>query len=294
MENELELYILYLQDIKNASKNTVASYKRDLTRLIDFLKEQNILSFDKWNETCLNSYILYLEKSGLSPSTVSRNISSIKVFVLYLIKQGKLSHDPSERIKPPKIGKRTPGIISIDEINLLLEQPNTNTAKGIRDQAMLELIYATGLRVSELIALRCADVNFQASYIQCINGNKERIIPFGKKAKNALKLYMENARSVFIKDGAENILFSNCQGFPLSRQGFWKLIKRYAKNAGIKEDITPHTLRHSFAAHLVENGADLKAVQEMLGNSELTSAQTYLYNGNNKVRDVYIGAHPRA
>ena len=210
-----------------------------------------------------------------------------------MCKEGLVAEDVAETLHAPKIEKKMPEILSTDEVVRLLEQPSGDTAKEIRDKAMLELLYATGIRVTELITLKLSDVNLQMGYIVCRDNGKERVIPFGNEAKSALIRYLEGTRSAMIKDAESEYLFANCSGQPMSRQGFWKLIKYYAKKAGIVADITPHTLRHSFAAHLVENGADLRSVQEMLGHSDISTTQIYVNMNRNRLREVYAKAHPR-
>lgn len=234
-----------------------------------------------------------MEKENFATSTISRNIATLKAFFNYLYKQGVVKDEPAEKLKAPKIEKKTPEILSVEEITLLLVQPDGNSNKAIRDKAMLELLYATGIRVSELISLKVSDVNIPNGYVRCHTGTKERIIPFGSVAKTALKKYFKNTRDVMVTSKDEDTVFVNCNGRPMSRQGFWKVLKQYARKAGIESDITPHTLRHSFAAHLVENGADLKAVQEMLGHSDVSTTQIYAKITNNRIRDVYAKAHPR-
>lgn len=294
MLQRINEFVDYLSNVKRASKNTIASYKRDLLKLNHFLTDSECNEVDKITSTNLNSYVLMIEKQGMSTATVSRNIASVKAFFLYLLKQGVISEDPSETLKPPKIEKKTPMILTIEEINLLLEQPNGTTPKEIRDKAMLELLYATGMRVSELINLKVDDVNLSMNYLQCHDESKDRIIPFTNETKEALENYLENAREVMCKD-EQQFLFTNCQGSPMTRQGFWKIIKYYSAKAGIKKDITPHTIRHSFAMHLVNNGADLKSVQEMLGHSDISTTQIYMKtNVNTKLKEVYEKAHPRA
>lgn len=294
MLQRINEFVDYLTNVKRASKNTIASYKRDLLKLNRFLTDSECNEVDKITSTNLNSYVLMIEKQGMSTATVSRNIASVKAFFLYLLKQGVISEDPSETLKPPKIEKKTPMILTIEEINLLLEQPNGTTPKEIRDKAMLELLYATGMRVSELINLKVDDVNLSMNYLQCHDESKDRIIPFTNETKEALENYLKNAREVMCKD-EQQFLFTNCQGSPMTRQGFWKIIKYYSAKAGIKKDITPHTIRHSFAMHLVNNGADLKSVQEMLGHSDISTTQIYMKtNVNTKLKEVYEKAHPRA
>lgn len=294
MLQRINEFVDYLTNVKRASKNTIASYKRDLVKLNNFLTDSGYGDWKQITNTNLNSYVLMLEKQGMSTATVSRNIASIKAFFLYLLKQGVISEDPSDTLKPPKIEKKAPVILTVEEINLLLEQPSGNTPKDIRDKAMLELLYATGIRVSELIGLKVRDVNLAMNFLQCHDGNKERIIPFTNETREALENYLHNAREAMCK-GEQEYLFTNCQGAPMTRQGFWKIIKYYSAKAGIKKDITPHTIRHSFAMHLVNNGADLKSVQEMLGHSDISTTQIYIKaNANTKLKEVYEKAHPRA
>ena len=293
MEQEILGFITYLHDVKKTSLNTEVSYKRDLNKLLHFLGDQGIIDVKKITATNLNSYTLFLEKKGFAATTISRNIASMRAFFNYLLKSGKISEDPMELIKSPKVDKKEPDVLSQEDTFLLLEQPSGTTPKEIRDKAMLELLYATGIRVSELISLGIDDVNLHVGYIICRDGAKERIIPVGNNTKKFLMRYLDLARDAFITDKGSKILFTNCSGNSMSRQGFWKLIKHYANKAGIMADITPHTLRHSFAAHLIENGADLRSVQAMLGHSDISTTQIYAHLGNNKIREVYMKAHPR-
>ena len=290
---ELPLFIDYLKETKNASASTVSSYQRDLKKLEGYLNEHGIRDVEAVTATNLNSYVLYLEKQGLSTATVSRNVASMKAFFHYVYYKKRIDTDPTERIKAPHIEKKMPGILSMEETVRLLEQPSGTTPKELRDRAMLELLYATGMRVSELISLQMADLNRNLSYVICKDAGKERVIPFGENAKYALEHYLKNGRTQLLKGQESSNLFVNCSGKPMSRQGFWKLIKQYAARAGIESDITPHTLRHSFAVHLVQNGADLKAVQEMLGHSDISTTQMYLNMSNEHIRRVYREAHPR-
>lgn len=294
MLQRINEFVDYLTNVKRASKNTIASYKRDLVKLNNFLTDSGYGDWKQITSTNLNSYVLMLEKQGMSSATVSRNIASIKAFFLYLLKQDMISEDPSDILKSPKIEKKAPVILTVEEVNLLLEQPSGNAPKDIRDKAMLELLYATGIRVSELIGLKVTDVNLSMSFLQCHDGNKERVIPFTNETREALENYLYKARDAMCK-GEQDYLFTNCQGVPMTRQGFWKIIKYYSAKAGIKKDITPHTIRHSFAMHLVNNGADLKSVQEMLGHSDISTTQIYIKaNTNTKLKEVYEKAHPRA
>ena len=293
MEKTLDGFITYLHNVKKKSENTVLSYNRDLTKFIKYLRTNKITSLDKVEEKDLEKYIKELNDNGFKSATVSRNIASLKAFLHYLNNEGVLSNDPTKSLKSPKIEKKIPEILTTDEVFALLEQPSGDSPKEIRDKAMLELLYATGIRVSELINLETSDVNLKTSSILCRDGSKSRTIPYGKKAKDALTRYLEGAREAIVDNKESTILFANCSGQKMSRQGFWKLIKHYAKKAGIESDITPHTLRHSFAAHLVENGADLRSVQEMLGHSDISTTQIYANMSHSHIREVYNRTHPR-
>ena len=283
----------YLRDVRQTSKNTEISYQRDLHQLAAFLEGKGITDVEKVTRTSLNSYILYLEKEGKATTTISRELASIKAFFSYLFREGIIRRDPSELLKAPKIEKKAPVILSVNEVNALLDQPGTSSAKEIRDKAMMELLYATGIRVSELIGLELADLNMQIGYITCRDGVKERMVPFGKTASQAMGLYLERRRRELLKGKESPWLFTICSGRAMSRQGFWKIIKYYGEKAGIQADITPHTLRHSFAAHLIRGGADIHAVQAMLGHSDSTTAQMYAAYSGNTVRENYRAALPR-
>ena len=276
MQETIQSFTDYLQTEKKASKNTEVSYQRDLRKLAVFLKEHGIEKPEQMNATVLNSYLLYLEREHFSPATISRSIAAIHMFCQYACQEGKMVSDPSKALQPPRVERKMPEILSIAEV----------------DKAMLEMLYATGIRVSELIHLKIQDVNLMMGYITC-RDEKERIVPFGGPAKKALEQYLGSARAALMHGRDDDVLFVNCSGGPMSRQGFWKILKSYAKSAGITADITPHTLRHSFATHLLQNGADLKSVQEMMGHADISTTQMYLHLGVNKIRDVYQKAHPR-
>lgn len=293
MEKAIDSFVSYLHDVKNTSNNTEMSYRRDLEKVRQFMKGRGIRDVREITAQDLNSYVFYLKEKDFKAATISRNIASIKAFYHFLCKEGIVTEDISEGLKAPKIEKKMPEILSMEEVVCLLEQPKGNTPKEIRDKAMLELLYATGIRVTELITLRLSDINLQMGVIVCRDSSKERIIPFGSEARKALVKYLEHAREEMIDDPESEYLFANCSGQPMSRQGFWKLIKFYSKKAGIRTDITPYTLRHSFAAHLVENGADLRSVQEMLGHSDISTTQVYANINHNRIREVYAKAHPR-
>ncbi len=293
MEKAIDSFIHYLHNIKRMSDNTMQSYKRDLQKLQGFLENMEVVKVEEITKTNLNSYILYLEKKQLSPATISRNIASIKAFYHFLFKERLVEEDVSEDLKAPKVEKKMPEIMTVTEVDKLLAQPAGDTPKDLRDKAMLELLYATGIRVSELISLKVSDVNLKMGFVMCKDSNKERVIPFGNQARVALIKYLDQGREALLLTKEEEVLFVNCSGKPMSRQGFWKLIKTYAAKAGITSEITPHTMRHSFAAHLVENGADLHSVQEMLGHSDVSTTQIYANMNHNRIREVYAKAHPR-
>ena len=293
MEKEINAFITYLHNVKNTSNNTELSYKRDLEKVKQFMASRGIVEAKDVSAKDLSDYVKYLEDNRFAAATVSRNIASLKAFYHFMVEEGLVAEDISEKLKAPKIEKKLPSIMSPDEVVRLLEQPSGDSPKEIRDKAMLELLYATGIRVTELITLKVSDVNMQMNFILCKDRNKERIIPFGAAAKNALTRYLDGTREAMLENKSSDVLFANCSGQPMSRQGFWKLIKYYAKRADIKADITPHTLRHSFAAHLVENGADLRSVQEMLGHSDISTTQIYANMNHNHIREVYAKAHPR-
>lgn len=294
MSGEIEAFITYLGKVKKMSDNTIISYRRDLTKLYDYLVESGIKSITEVTQEDLNGYIKSLEDGKFKAATISRNIASIKALFHYMEEQGIILSDVSENLKAPKIEKKLPNIMTVEETERLLMQPTPNNPKGYRDKAMLELLYATGIRVSELITLRVRDVDIKTSLLSCSDNGRERKIPFGNKARAALVDYIGTGREQLLNGESSEILFPNCNGKPMSRQGFWKLLKAYGKKAGIEQDITPHTIRHSFAAHLVENGADLKSVQEMLGHSDISTTQIYVKLGTNHIREEYDKAHPRS
>ena len=293
MQIEIDAFVTYLHNVKKTSTNTELSYQRDLKKLRLFLEEHGIMSVNKVLQSNLEDYISLMRKDSFKPATISRNIASIKAWFHYMVKEHIIKVDVSDSLKSPKIEKKIPEIMTMGEVDTLLSQPSMNNPKEIRDKAMLELLYATGIRVTELISLTVEDLNLQMNYIICRDEHKERMIPFGSKARNALIDYLEHSRPIMVATESSDVLFVNCSGQAMSRQGFWKLIKFYANKAGITADITPHTLRHSFAAHLVENGADLRSVQEMLGHSDISTTQIYANLNQNRLREVYAKAHPR-
>ncbi|MBS3994217.1 MAG: site-specific tyrosine recombinase XerD [Alkaliphilus sp.] len=295
MDIILNSFINYLEHERELSKNTLESYKRDINQFIHFLTERQITDFKETNKTTIITYLLYLQKKGKATATISRNLASIRSFSHFLMSENHISKDPTINLETPKSEKKAPKVLSLKEVELLLSQPDAISEKGIRDKAMLELLYATGIRVSELVSLDYTHLNLEINYIKCLSGNsKERIIPLGSMAKIAIENYMKNCRTILIKEELEQALFVNYRGTRLTRQGFWKIIKSYTQKAKINKKITPHTLRHSFATHLIQNGADLRSVQEMLGHSDISTTQIYNLIPRNKIKEVYNKAHPRA
>lgn len=294
MTEDIKDFVVYLREVKRTSANTEVSYQRDLLQMASYLREKGITEVSKVTRTSLNSYILHLEKEGKATTTISRVLASMKAFFHYELSYGRIRRDPAELIKAPRVEKKLPTILTVEEVNCLLAQPGGEAPKEIRDKAMLELLYATGIRVSELIHLKLEDVNLNVGFITCRDGVKERTVPFGKVARQSLMDYMELSRKVLLKGSESEWLFTNCSGKPMSRQGFWKIIKYYGEKAGIQADITPHTLRHSFAAHLLKSGADVHAVQAMLGHSDMATTQAYMaYSRAGEMRDAGAGAYPR-
>lgn len=293
MTQEIDAFMGYLRDVKKIAKNTELSYESDLRKWQEYLASEGVTDVKDITREHLKAYIALLQKEGRKPTTISRSIASMKAFFHFMTREGYVPVDISDCMKAPKIEKKIPVILTQEETRRLLEQPKGNSPKELRDKAMLELLYATGIRVSELISLKLTDINLQMEYIVCSDGHKERIIPFGDVARDAVKAYLRDGRPKLLKEGENEYLFMNCSGGEMSRQGFWKLIKFYGKKAGITTELTPHTLRHSFAAHLVGNGADLKSVQEMMGHSDISTTQVYAQIKRERIREVYTKAHPR-
>lgn len=286
-------YEAYLNQEKHASANTLSSYLRDIRQLGEYLSA-HAGTYDSADEAILRDYVAWLKSEGKSVATVSRAIASIKGFYTYLTERGIVTRNPAAALVPDKSAQKLPQILTNKEVELLLEQPQCVDPKGYRDRAMLELLYATGIRVSELIGLDVSDVNVSAGIVICGGHGHERAIPLYPAAVKALNEYVEFIRPRMIASPDEKALFVNVSGGRMSRQGFWKLIKTYQAKAGIEKDITPHTLRHSFAAHLLENGADLHSIQEMLGHADISSTQIYSQLVKKQLKDVYNKAHPRA
>lgn len=290
----IEMFERHLREEKKASANTLSSYLRDIRQLGEYLDAHSENSIAEANAEELADYIAMLRSGGKSVATVSRAIASIKSLYSHLFIKQVITVNPAQGLIPDKNTQKLPEILSSKEVELLLEQPECIDSKGYRDKAMLEVLYATGIRVTELIDLNVSDVNLAAGVIRCHSRNRERVVPMYSAAVKALNDYMTLVRPQMVLRPDEQSLFVNVSGERMSRQGFWKIIKHYQKKAGIEKDITPHTLRHSFAAHLLENGADIHAIQEMLGHADISSTHVYSQLVKKQLKDVYNKAHPRA
>lgn len=275
MEESIQDFIEYMKEEKKVSYNTQISYERDLKKAIQYFVESGIQYLEEVTLTDLTAYMFYMERKGFSTASISRSVASLKKFFQYMNKRNILKVDPAEGLKAPKVEKKVPNTLSVDEVEFLLQQPEVHSPKGIRDRAMLELLYATGIRASEMIGLKCSNLNLELGYILCEGEKSNRAIPFGKQVGEVLSLYLEQGRSQLLKE-ENDILFLNRNGNGLTRQGFWKIIKGYAKKAGIEKEITPHMIRHSFALHLLQNGSNIQRVKERLGHAELSVTESYI------------------
>ena len=294
MKDYLDIFKLYLINDKKASSNTYESYMRDINQFVSYCTSLKILDTAEITNEGIKSYLDYLTSIKKSDSTKSRITASLRCYYRFLKLKGFTADNPVDGIRLKKAQRKLPGVLELDEILLLLSQPDVNEYKGIRDKAMLELLYATGIKVSELIDLRVSDVNLQIGIIRLQKGGKERVIPLFPVAVKSISDYINNVRPFILLDKDEDRLFTNMSGTQMSRQGFWKIIKHYADLAGIKKDITPHTFRHSFAAHLLENGAKLTDIKDMLGHSDISSTQIYSQLMKSKYTNAYAKYHPLA
>ena len=293
MEKQIKLFLEFLENDKKLSSNTLQSYKRDITQYQEYI-DKNGLNYLKIDNEDIDKYFENLKAMNKKTSTISRNLATIRSFYQFLLRTKKIKKDPTIGVQSPKVEKKVPSILTSKEVELLLEQPKNIDLKGIRDKAMLEFAYATGMRVTEIISLNITDVNLEQSYVVCNAGTKKRNIPLGSISLKALRDYIEKARPILIKDESVKALFVNINGKRLTRQGFWKIVKFYKEQAHITKEITPHVLRHSFATHLLQNGAELKAIQSMLGHSDISSTQVYMQFQDESLKNVYRKAHPRA
>ena len=289
-----EQYHTFLAEQKHSSENTISSYMRDLRQFGEYLTAQRVLDVRKVKSASISDYVTWLGGKGKSAATITRAVASIKSFYAYLLSCGEVKSNPAKGVAAVKVERKFPEILTGKEVELFLDQPKCTDPKGYRDNAMLELLYATGIRVTELISLDVNDVSLSGSFIHCRGKGKERIIPLYPAAVKALGDYINNVRPQLIDTPNETALFVNMNGERMSRQGFWKIVKHYQEQAGIEKDITPHMLRHSFAVHLLENGADLRSIQEMLGHADISSTQIYTHVVKKQLKDIYQKAHPRA
>lgn len=297
MKDHLKDFIHFLMVEKGLAKNTIISYERDLKSYLQYLEQvESISQINDVQRVHIVHFLGFLKEQGKSSKTLARHIASLRAFHQFLLRDKVSDQDPSVHIESPKMERTLPKVLNMQEVEVLLDSPKQKDQYGIRDKAMLELLYATGIRVSELIGLDLGDVHLTMGFVRCIGkGNKERIIPIGKTAVKALQSYLDMGRPFFVtKKHKEDALFLNHHGKRLTRQGFWKILKRLAQEAGIQKELTPHTLRHSFATHLLENGADLRAVQEMLGHADISTTQIYTHVSKTRLKDVYSKFHPRA
>ncbi|SDM47723.1 site-specific tyrosine recombinase XerD [Bacillus sp. OK048] len=297
MDDYLEKFIEFLMIEKRMAKNTLLSYERDLKSYLQYIKHvEAIESLDQVQRVHIVQFLFFLKEQGKSAKTIARHVASIRAFHQYLLREHATNQDPTVLIEPPKSERSIPAVLSLEEVEKLLDISYGQGHFGLRDKAMLELLYATGIRVSELIQFNIEHINLTMGFVHVFGKkNKERIIPIGKTAAESLKRYIEDGRINFIaKNHTSDALFLNHQGKRLTRQGFWKILKKLAIEAGIENELTPHTLRHSFATHLLENGADLKAVQEMLGHADISTTQIYTHVTKSRLKDVYSKFHPRA
>lgn len=295
MEQLLDQFLNYLTVERGLSPNTLDSYSRDLIKYLDYLSTKGIKDISKTSDLTIISFIATLKNGGLSNRSVARNLTSIRMFYKFLTEDHHINDNPTLNIETPKRELRLPQVLSIEEVDVLLQQPDSSTSLGLRDAAFLELLYATGLRASEIISLALNDINLEAGYlIASGKGSKERLIPIGEVAQNLIKKYLKNSRPTLLKNKQSHHLFTTRSGKSMTRQGFWKLIKKYALATGIRKKITPHTLRHSFATHLLERGADLRSVQMMLGHADISSTQIYTHVTTERLKKIHNQYHPRS
>jgi len=294
MNELIEQFLSYISVERGMADNTLSSYKRDLRKFSDFLKSKKTETIDKVSRQMINSFMMAERERGLASNSVSRELACIKSFFKFLLKENIIKDDAANIIESPKLWKKLPFTLSVEEVGTLLNAPNVRDPMEARDKACLELMYATGMRVSELVNLKMDDINMGVGFVKCFGkGSKERIVPFGKKAEESIRRYLEKSRPQFLKKNISNSLFLTRLGKPMSRQTFWKIIKRYAKIAKIKKKVTPHSLRHSFATHILERGADLRIVQEMLGHSDISTTQIYTHVSKDRLKSIHQKFHPR-
>ncbi|KJS18507.1 MAG: recombinase XerD [Peptococcaceae bacterium BRH_c4b] len=295
MKSIIRQYMDYISIERGLAYNTLQSYQSDLLFFEEFCRNKGYDPMGDSARSAVMAYLISLKREGMASTTSSRRLAAIKSFYKYCLGEGITDRDPTENIESGKRSLKLPGVLSVSEVDVLLNQPRRDTPAGLRDKAMLEVIYACGIRVSELTGLNVGDVNIEQKYIRCLGkGAKERIVPMGRVAANSVQEYLSGARGRLTRGKATPALFINRLGSRLTRQGFWKIIKNYARRGGIRKDITPHTLRHSFATHMLENGADLRSLQELLGHADITTTQIYTHLTKSRLKEVYRQSHPRA
>jgi len=294
MKELIETFLNYLSVERGLARNTIVSYRRDLVFYIDFISSRHIDALSKINRNDITNFMLSQKDKGISANSIARRLAAIRMFHRFLARERISKSDPSSLIDSPKLWKKIPDTLSLNEVEALLAQPDSRDHQGVRDKAILETLYATGMRVSEIVNLRLDGINCDIGFLRCIGkGNKERVIPLGKKAVSSIKRYLGSSRPRFLKTGESEFLFLSRLGKKLSRQSMWKIIKRYARLARIKKPMRPHILRHSFATHLLERGADLRSVQEMLGHSNISTTQIYTHINKERLKSIHKMYHPR-
>lgn len=294
MKDQIEEFINFLSVERGLAKNTLIAYRRDLNQYLSYLSDHGVSSTQQVKRESVTEYIYNRKQAGLSATSICRNLAAIKMFHRFLVRERRSSEDPTNLVDTPKIWKRVPDVLSQQEVEAILKASGGKSWQRVRDNAILELFYASGMRVSELAAVQLDHINFEVGYVRCIGkGSKERIIPIGKRARDAIQKYYQHIRGTSTKSKMTSVLFLSRLGKKLSRQSIWKLIKYYAKKANIKRAIKPHTLRHSFATHLLEHGADLRSVQEMLGHSDISTTQIYTHVDKERLRTIHKQFHPR-
>ena len=295
MHELIDVFLNYLSVERGLSQNTIVSYRRDLQVYLDYLKDrQHINSLNQTDKSQITEFMLLLKNQGLNTNSISRKLAAIKTFYRFMVREKIIRRDPTSLMESPKLWRRIPSTLSIDEVEALIAQPDLRKRGGIRDKAILEMLYATGMRVSELAQLELSDINLDVGFVRCLGkGNKERIIPLGRKAVMCLDRYIQKERPYFLKKSSSHVLFLTRLNKGISRQSIWKMMKKYARCARIKKEIRPHILRHSFATHLLEGGADLRSVQEMLGHSDISTTQVYTHINKDRLKIIHRKFHPR-
>ncbi|MCX5695562.1 MAG: site-specific tyrosine recombinase XerD [Candidatus Omnitrophica bacterium] len=294
MKELIDTFLNYLSVERGLSRNTIISYREDLNTYLDFIEKSNIDALSKITKNNITGFMYTQKDKGIAPNSIARRLAAIRMFHRFLTRERIVKEDPSTLIDSPKLWKRIPETLTLNEVEALIAQPNARDTQGTRDRAILETLYATGMRVSEAVNLKKDNVNLDIGFLRCVGkGNKERVIPLGKKAIASINRYLETSRPKLLKNRDSDFLFVSRFGKNISRQSFWKMVKKYALAARIKKPIKPHILRHSFATHLLEHGADLRSVQEMLGHSNISTTQIYTHINKDRLKNIHRQFHPR-